>query len=150
MSLNDNSAALSPGKVRYLYPASLENMRNESTRALTQNTDSRLLPKWMTTQQLNSNTLGFVQAWVICYAKPGTSELIKNLIDTQWPHKLNEIGFVVDRFYVDKSSTYNWNTNLTVPAWTALPSSTPVPDPINKYDFSVLFPRKTILPKDIQ
>ena len=45
--------------------------------------------------------------------------------------------------------TYNnWNTNLAVPAWTGLPSSTPVPDPIDKYDFSVLFPRKTILPNN--
>ena len=140
----------SPGKVRYLYPASLQNMRSEATGVLTQNTDSRLLPKWMTTQQANSNTLGFVQAWVICYTKPGCAELIKNLIDTKWTHKLNEIDFTLDRYYVDKSSTYNWNTNLAVPAWTGLPSSTPVPDPLDKYDFSVLFPRKTILPKDIQ
>jgi len=146
-SLLSNS---SPGKVKYLYPASLENMRNEVTSVLTQNTDSRLLPKWMTTQQANSNTLGFVQAWVICYTKPGKAALVKDLIDTQWPHKLNEIDFTVDRYHVDKSSTYNWNTNLAVPAWTGLPSSTPVPDPIDKYDFSVIFPRKTILPKDIQ
>jgi hypothetical protein len=150
ISANTIPTTSSPGKVSYLYPASLENMRSEATNVLTQNTDSRLLPKWMTTQQANSNTLGFVQAWVICYTKPGKAALVKDLIDTNWTHKLNEIDFTVDRYYVDKSSTYNWNTNLSVPAWTGLPSSTPVPNPIDKYDFSVLFPRKTILPKDIQ
>jgi hypothetical protein len=125
-------------------------MRNEATGILTQNPDSRLLPKWMTTQQANSNTLGFVQAWVICYTKPGKAEIVKNLINTKWDHKLNEIDFVVDRYYVDKSATYNWNTNLSVPAWTGLPSSTPVPDPIDKYDYSVIFPRETILPRYTQ
>lgn len=149
-SANVISTTSSPGTVNYLYPASLENMRNEVNDVLTQNPDSRLLPKWMTTQQANSNTLGFVQAWVICYTKPGKSELIKDLIDTKWGHKLNEIDFTIDRYYVDKSSTYNWNTSLAVPAWTGLPSSTPVPNPIDKYDFSVLFPRKTILPNNYE
>lgn len=145
-SANSISTTSSPGKVDYVYPASLENMRNEMNGVLTQNSDSRLLPKWMTTQQANSNTLGFVQAWVICYTKPGKSALVKELINTKWGHNLNEVDFTVDRYYVDRSSSYNWNTNLAVPAWTGLPSSTPVPNPIDKYDFSVLFPRKTILP----
>lgn len=149
-SANNISTTSSPGKVDYLYPASLENMRNELNDVLTQNPDSRLLPKWMTTQQANSNTLGFVQAWVICYTKPGKSVLVKELIETKWGHKLNEIDLTIDRCYVDRSSSYNWNTNLAVPAWTGLPSSTPVPDPIDKYDFSVLFPRKTILPDNSQ
>ena len=149
---NDSNISINstPGIVNYLYPASLENMRNEVNGVLTQDPDSRLLPKWMTTQQANSNTLGFVQAWVICYTKPGKAALVKDLIDTKWGHTLNEIDFTVDRYYVDRSSTYNWNTNLAVPSWTGLPSSTPVPNPIDKYDFSVLFPRKTILPNDIQ
>jgi len=149
-SANTISTTSSPGKVDYLYPASLENMRNEANDVLTQNPDSRLLPKWMTTQQANSNTLGFVQSWVICYTKPGKSALVKDLINTRWGHKLNEIDLTIDRYYVDRSSSYNWNTNLAVPAWTGLPSSTPVPDPIDKYDFSVLFPRKTILPNNSQ
>jgi len=149
-SANSISTTSSPGKINYVYPASLENMRNEVNNILTQNPDSRLLPKWMTTQQANSNTLGFVQAWVICYTKPGKSELVKELINTKWGHKLNEIDLTIDRYYVDKSSTYNWNTSLAIPAWTGLPSSTPVPDPIDKYDFSVLFPRKTILPNNLE
>ena len=136
----------SPGSVRVLYPAGLQNMRSSITTTMKQNFDSRLLPKWMVTQQTNSETLGFVQAWVICYTKPGKATIIKDLINNNWSHKLNEIDFTIDRLMVDKSATYNWNTNLSVPAWNDLPSATPVPDPLDSYDVVVLFPRKTILP----
>ena len=121
-------------------------MRSSITTTMKQNFDSRLLPKWMVTQQTNSETLGFVQAWVICYTKPGKATIIKDLINNNWSHKLNEIDFTIDRLMVDKSATYNWNTNLSVPAWNDLPSATPVPDPLDSYDVVVLFPRKTILP----
>jgi hypothetical protein len=144
------TTSLSPGQVRDLYPASLQNMRNEITDYIPQNTDSNLLPKWMTTQQTDSQTLGFVQAWVICYTKPGYSQTIKNLINNNWNHSLNEIDFTIDRYYVDKSATYDWNTNLSYPAWDNLPSSTPAPNPINKHDVCVLFPRKTIFPTEIE
>jgi hypothetical protein len=136
----------SPGSVRVLYPAGLQNMRSSITSAIKQNFDSRLLPKWMVTQQTNSETLGFIQAWVICYTKPNKSTVIKDLINNNWSHKLNEIDFTIDRLMVDKSATYNWNTKLSVPAWNDLPSATPVPDPLDLYDVVVLFPRKTILP----
>lgn len=140
------SSNQSPGYVRVLYPAGLQNMRSSITSTMNQNFDSRLLPKWMTTQQENSGTLGFVQAWVICYTKPGKATIIKDLINNNWSHKLNEIDFTIDRLMIDKSATYNWNTNLSVPAWTDLPSATPVPVPLDSYDVVVLFPRKTILP----
>jgi hypothetical protein len=125
-------------------------MRNRVGQVVGQVFNSTLLPLWMTSQQANGSTLGYTQAWVICYTKPGKSELVKELINTKWGHKLNEIDLTIDRYYVDKSSTYNWNTNLAVPTWTGLPSSTPVPDPLDKYDFSVLFPRKTILPNNLE
>lgn len=144
------TTSLSPGSVRELYPASLQNMRSELTDYIPQNNDSNLLPKWMTTQQTDSQSLGFVQAWVICYTKPGYSETIKDLINNNWNHSLNEIDFTIDRYYVDKSATYDWNTNLSYPAWDNLPSSTPAPNPINKYDVCVLFPRKTIFPTEIE
>ena len=140
----------SPQYIRQLHPAGLQNMRSSVTTNLVQNFDSRLLPKWMTTQQTNSNTLGFVQAWVICYTLPNKSAIIKELIDNNWAHKLNEVDFTIDRFMVDKSATYNWNTKLSVPTWNELPSATPVPNPLNSNDIVVLFPRKTILPKDLE
>lgn len=146
--------SLSPGFVRNLYPNSLFNMRNRVGQVLGQEFDSTLLPKWMTSQQENGSTLGYTQAWVICYTKPGFAETIKNNINTLWlkpegtPYRLNEINFKIDRFSVNKSITYNYDKNTSPPAWTGLPSATPVPDPLDSKNFYVLFPRQTILPKE--
>ena len=139
----------SPGTTKFLYPAGLQNMRSAITTSLPQNFDSNLLPLWMTSQQPNAklnSTLGYVSAWVICYTKPGYSDIIKNNIESNWKYLLNEVDFTIDRFIVDKSATYNWNTNLTVPSWTDLPSATPAPDPLDSNDAVVLFTKKTILP----
>lgn len=169
--------SLSPGYTRSLYPNSLYNMRNRVGQVLGQEYDSTLLPLWMTSQQENGSTLGYTQAWVICYVKPrivvenqsltyqeftntglnrnnylSYAEIIKNNINTLWldpvgiPYKLNQINFRIDRFSVDKSITYNYDKNTSPPAWTGLPSATPVPDPLDSQNFYVLFPRQTILP----
>lgn len=142
--------SLTPGYARTLYPNSLFNMRNRVADVLGQVLNSTLLPVWMTSQQLNGSTLGYTQAWVICYTKPGQAETIKTNIETNWPYTLNQINFNIDRFTVNKSTTYNWENNLTPPAWSGLPSATPVPNPINSQDFFVLFPRATILPDETQ
>jgi hypothetical protein len=142
--------SLSPGYAQTLYPNSLYNMRNQVANVLGQVLNSTLLPAWMTSQQINGSTLGYTQAWVICYTTPGNAETIKTNIETNWPYTLNQINFEIDRFTVDKSTTYNWQNALTPPAWTELPSATPVPEPINSKDFYVLFPRQTILPDETQ
>lgn len=138
--------SLTPGYVRLLYPNSLYNMRNRVAQVLGQEYDSRLLPLWMTSQQKNGGTLGYTQAWVICYTKPGFSDTIKNNIQTLWPYTLNTINFRIDRFSVDKTSTYDYENTFTPPAWSGLPSADPSPDPVDSRDFYVLFPRQTILP----
>lgn len=140
----------SPGYIRDLYPASLTNMRVELTNHLEYTDDQGLLPRWMTSQQADGNTLGFVQAWVIAYTLPGKSEMIKYVIDNYWTHRLNEIDFSVDRFIIDKSASFNYNVKLVKPNWNEFPGGYPTPDPMNVYDIPVLFPRKTILPKNIE
>jgi hypothetical protein len=148
--------SLSPGIARTLYPNSLENMRDRVGSELGQDFNFRLYPKWMTSQQKDGSTLGYIPAWVICYTKPGFADQIKQNIETNWKDpvgyniRLNEINFRLDRFTVDKSATYNYDTLLDPPAWTGLPSATPVPDPKDENDFHVLFPRKTILPDQSQ
>ena len=143
------STNTAPKNLRKFNPAGIQNMRAELIANTYQNTDNELLPKWMTSQQYNGNTLGFVLAWVICYTKQGYAEEIKNRIN-EWEHKLNEIDFTVDRYVVDKSNTFNYNNKFIRPIWTNLPSNTPVPNPIDRYDICVLFPKKTILPTDNQ
>ena len=142
--------SLTPGYARTLYPNSLFNMRNRVAQVVGQEYDSRLLPLWMTSQQANGGTLGYTQAWVICYTKPGFSTTIKNNIQNNWQYTLNQINFKIDRFSVDKSETYNYDKKLSPPAWTGLPSATPVPNPLDSKNFYVLFPRQTILPDQSQ
>jgi hypothetical protein len=146
----DYYTSLSPGYAQLLYPNSLFNMRNRVGQVVGQEFDSRLLPLWMTSQQANGGTLGYTQAWVICYTKPGFAEVIKTNINSNWPYTLNQINFRIDRFSVDKSETYNYDKRLNPPTWTGLPSATPVPDPLDSKDFYVLFPRQTILPDESQ
>lgn len=136
------------GYTRTLYPASIVNMRQELINNMNHSDNQDLLPLWMTSQQANGNTLGFTNAWVICYTLPGYSTTIKNNINNNWEYKLNMVDFSVDRFLVDKRATYNYNTNLYIPNWTELPSNTPTPDPVDTYDIAVLFQQKTILPSN--
>jgi hypothetical protein len=79
-------------------PASLTNMRVELSNNIPQNTNKALLPRWMTTQQLNGSTLGFIQAWVLCYTLPGYSALVKNIIESNWDIfliKFNEYSMAI-------------------------------------------------------
>lgn len=154
----DYYTSLTYGTARTVYPNSLPNMRNKIREVLGPSLEQqgssyyKLLPLWMTSQQSSGSTLGYTPAWVICYTKPNYSSIIKNNIETLWKNsdgevnKLNIINFQLDRFTVDKSSTYNWDNYLTPPAWTSLPSGQPVPNPKDSEDFYVLYPRKTILP----
>ena len=140
--------SLSTGTTRILHPNSLYNMRNRVADILGLEPNSNLLPLWMTSQQANGSTLGYTQAWVICYTKPGLASAIKTNIETNWPYTLNQINFNLDRFTVDKSQTYDFDNYLVPPAWTGLPSADPTPVPLNSEDFFVLFPRETILPNE--
>jgi hypothetical protein len=146
----DYYTSLTPGYARTLYPNSLFNMRNRVGQVVGQEFDSRLLPLWMTSQQANGGTLGYTQAWVICYTLPGFAIGIKENIQNNWPYTLNQINFRIDRFSVDKSDTFNYDKHLDPAAWTSLPSGSPVPNPLNSKDFYVLFPRQTILPDQTQ
>jgi hypothetical protein len=152
----DFFTSLTPGFARQLYPNSLDNMREQVEDVLGTVNNTNILPLWMTSQQLDGNTLGFTPAWVICYTKPGFAETIKNNIETNWKNPvgqiqtLNQIDFKIDRFTVSKINTYDFDNNLVPPAWTSLPSGSPVPDPTDSKDFYVLFPRQTILPNQTQ
>jgi hypothetical protein len=152
----DFFTSLTPGFARQLYPNSLDNMREQVEDVLGTVNNTNILPLWMTSQQLDGNTLGFTPAWVIAYCKPGFAETIKNNIETNWKNPvgqiqtLNQIDFKIDRFTVEKKNTYDFDNNLVPPAWTSLPSGSPVPDPTDSKDFYVLFPRQTILPNQTQ
>lgn len=112
--------SLTSGSARLLYPNSLFNMRSRVGQTLGQEYNSRILPLWMTSQQENGSTLGYVPAWVICYTKPGYAATIKNNIETKWKNEigqlivLNQIDFQIDRFYVAKNITYDYEKSFPV------------------------------------
>ena len=138
------------GFARVLYPNSLVDMRTRVVNVLGQTSDAALLPLWMTTQQPDGSILGYTQAWVICYTKPGYASEIASNIERLYPYTLNQITFEIDRFSVNKTITYNYDTTVTPNVWTALPSATPVPVPLDSEDFYALFPRKNIIPDEPQ
>jgi len=80
------------------------------------------------------------------------ADIVKDNIENNWvdlsgnKKKLNQINFQLDRITVDKSTTYDYDSELSPPSWLEYPSATPPPDPKDSKDFYVLFPRKTILP----
>lgn len=76
------------GSKRILYPDSLPNMREQIATFIGQDVQSSLLPLWMSGQQVNGGTIGFVPAWVICYTKPGYSEIVKNNIISPFPSNI--------------------------------------------------------------
>ena len=143
--------SLTPGVARTLYPNSLPNMRQQIYDSLGRINDSSILPTWMTSLQTDGTIPGFTPAWVICYAKPGYGDIIKDNIETMWEYTLNEIDFELDRFEVDRSKTYNYDgtTISGQPIWNTLPSAQPniIGDSADSF---VYFPRKTILPNESQ
>jgi hypothetical protein len=129
--------SLSPGYARLLYPNSLYNMRTRVAQNLGQEYDSRLLPLWMTSQQINGSTLGYTQAWVICYTQPrilvngqpltyaefkatgltrsdykSYAETIKDNIETDWINPVtgdvNKLNII--NFRIDRFSVNKLNT----------------------------------------
>jgi hypothetical protein len=128
------------------FPSSVPNMQAQLKETLTVSANDSILPEWMTSQQNDGGTLGFIKAWVICYTLPGLSSTVKANIENNWQYRLNQIDFSVDRFNVDKSATYNFDILLSIDAWTSFPSATPEPSPEDQKDLPILFPRKTILP----
>jgi hypothetical protein len=143
--------SLTPGEARVLYPNSLPDMRQQIYDSIGRVDSTNLLPLWMTSLQPDGTIPGYTPAWVICYCKPGTAELVRQRILAQWPYTLNQIDFQLDRFEVDRSKTYNYlgTTAGGIPSWGTLPSAQPNVIGNNK-DSYVYFPRKTILPNATQ
>jgi hypothetical protein len=126
---------LIPPNITVVYPASLYTMQQRLEQELGKINDSSILPLWMTSQQQDKNIIGFIYACVLCYTKPGYSETIVQNINNYWPYKLNQFQFTIDRFEVDKSLVYQYNT--TTETWSALPSSV---NNSENYDLNIYFP----------
>jgi hypothetical protein len=96
-----------------IYPNSLVNMREQLSTFVGSVNDVDKLPLWMTSQQLDGSTTGYIPAWVLCYTKPGKSEAILKHLNTFLVEdnvNMNSINFAMDRFEVDRSMSFTWGT----------------------------------------
>jgi hypothetical protein len=111
-------------EIATVYPNSLINMRDQVIDTVGQ--ISNILPRWMLSKQSNGQVLGFVPAWVICYAKPGRSGQIAYNIQQQFGEQLNRVDFEVDRYELDRLLSHNWDpvADSTVGAWVPTPAET--------------------------
>jgi hypothetical protein len=94
-------------EIGVVYPNSLPNMRDQVIDVVGQVSD--LLPRWMLSRQADGSVLGFTNAWVIAYTKPGESGQIAYNIQTQFGTQLNLVDFEVDRYELDNFLTKNWD-----------------------------------------
>ena len=94
-------------EITTVYPNSLDNMRNQVIDVVGQ--ISPMLPAWMTSKQPNGRVLGFVPAWVIAYVKPGRGAEVVYNIQTRFGEQLNLIDFKVDRYELNRRSTFAWD-----------------------------------------
>jgi hypothetical protein len=92
--------------VTEVYPNSLIQMRDQVVDTVGQ--FAEVLPLWMTSKQANGRVLGFVRGAVIAYCRPGSGEQLLYNINTQWPNRLNQIDFNVDRYTLDRQYSRNW------------------------------------------
>lgn len=96
------------------YPASLPNMRLQVEDSLNvTNIDPQILPLWMTSQQYDQNIIGYIPAFVLCYAKPGFGQYIINNIIQLWSNRLNNFQFTIDRIIIDRSLSYQYYGGAT-------------------------------------
>lgn len=149
-------------EITTVYPASLPNMRDQVIDSVGQ--ISPALPAWMTSKQADGRVLGFTQAWVICYTKPGESARIAYNIREIFGDQLNKVDFKADRYELDRSQTHNWDPDTdswipSPPAATTFDDTTTIFDggsvrfiaPADQYtstdrfDKYLLYPRINIL-----
>jgi hypothetical protein len=89
-------------------------MRTQMSDVIGQDPTSRVLPQWMTSQQVNGNVLGFIQAWVICYTKPGYAEIVKNNITTPFNRvfSITQSSSTTDTFTCDSTAGFYYNMRI--------------------------------------
>lgn len=92
-------ASQSSDNIRYI--SNISNMR-DNIRA-TGSTNRNFVPLWMRSSQPGSvNELGYTSAIVLCYCKPGTSEIIKSAIKASG-FDFSQFSLDLDRYIIDST-----------------------------------------------
>jgi hypothetical protein len=92
------------------YPNAFQNMRDAINSSVGY-AHPGAYPDWMTSPQADGSVLGFTQAVVLAYTKPGASTLIAYRLQTSGL-EFNNIEFVADRYLLDNQLSTNYNISL--------------------------------------
>ena len=90
-----------------VYPNSFPNMAKRITDNVGYENRS-ILPKWMTSRQVDGTVLGFIRTLVLCYTKPGRAEEIAYRV-RQIQSDFQYIDFTIDRYEWDNSLSNSFN-----------------------------------------
>ena len=116
-----NSTNLNPDNpILYVYPNSLENMQEQIIDTVGR--VERVLPLWMRCNQPDGTKLGMTRAWVITYAKPGTSARITYDIRNFIGNDFNLVDFDIDRYEIGKQATKYWDIDTA--SWPEVTTTT--------------------------
>ena len=103
----------SQGNDYYVYPNSIENMRDRLKTDIGYAVlERKVLPDWMQDKQADDTVLGWTLAAPIVYCKPGTSAKIKYRLEERVKTAsldLKKISFEVDRFILDNNLSKNYD-----------------------------------------
>ncbi|CAB4130239.1 hypothetical protein UFOVP116_339 [uncultured Caudovirales phage] len=99
-----NELKIGNDQSRYITPNSFTNMRKVINDAIGQ-VDKIALPRWMLSKQENDSVLGFINAVVVCYTKPGESKKIAFNLSRITGVKFNDFDFELDRYIWDNSQS---------------------------------------------
>jgi hypothetical protein len=103
----------SQGNDYYVYPNSIENMRDRLKTDIGYAVlERKVLPDWMQDKQADDTVLGWTLAAPVVYCKPGTSAKIKYRLEERVKTAsldLKKISFEVDRFILDNNLSKNYD-----------------------------------------
>ena len=127
----------SQGNDYYVYPNSIENMRDRLKTDIGYAVlERKVLPDWMQDKQADDTVLGWTLAAPIVYCKPGTSAKIKYRLEERVKTAsldLKKISFEVDRFILDNNLSKNYDK--TNDKFTSSPETTfDLGDPTTTFD----------------
>lgn len=86
------------------------------------NPNSFLLPEWMRVQQPDSTVIGDRPSIIVAIVKPGQGSNVFEYFKRTYDNLMRSLAIGVDRVCVDSSTSFDYNSRVSVPYWTTTPS----------------------------
>jgi hypothetical protein len=102
ISIDSDAVNISGRDREYIYPTTVENIRN-NIRNMGVDIENEYLPLWMKTSQTSAKAAtGFIKAIPICYCNPGDADfIIENIKNSKF--NFSELDYEIDRLIIDST-----------------------------------------------